>query len=327
MRRAAAAVEPPLNQRKGPEEQFGNRHKKCFPKLLEPSNWAPEPFGFPNFKNFFNFAMHIRFVQDGSDFRSYGGGSFSKDHRGNGGLFWWTIGIFLLLALATVSWFFSIMVFTYPEKPFNYDLLTKLNKLDPIKKYTASTVPRGQIATPTKLLEDYALFTADRLRVTNDGLKRDYIRNFKEHGPLYIRGSFTVLNTRKLESSDVFSNGWIVSARALDMEDVTIELVLPGLATKEAPYAAGEKLTLDNKSMYASAVHLQKHDGDRMTVTLVPLLYDAVTTADGSIAKMEAPQKLNMAAVWPIWRDVKAADVTDAPVVKAVQVTAAEVAK
>ncbi len=270
--------------------------------------------------------MRIQFLHEGTDFRSYGGGSFSKDRRGDGGLFWWTIAIFLLLALATASWFFSIMIFTYPEKPFNYRVLMSLKKLDPIKKYDRNTVPRGQIVTPRKLLEDYALFTNDRLRVTNDGLKRDYIRNFREHAPLYVRGNFTVTAARKLSGNDVFSDGWVIHAIAADMEDVAIELVLPGLSLDDSPYHSGDTLALDSKSMYASALHIQRHAGDQMTVTLVPLLYDSVTMPDGSIAKMATPDALNLAAAWPIWKDAAAIEAAQ-PVAKAVQVTAAQMAK
>lgn len=267
--------------------------------------------------------MRIQFLHDGSDIRSYGGGSFSKK-RDQGGLFWWTILIFLLLALATVSWFFSIMVFTYPEKPFNYRLLTRLEKLEPLKNFDSNHIPHGKFLTPTKLLEEYSFFTTDRLRVTNDTLKRDYIRNYKEHPPVYVRGSFVVMATRPLSAKDVFTDGWVVIGRSSEIEDVNVELILPG--TKEQPCSVGDTITLDNKKAFAATMHVQKMDRDRLCVTVVPLLYDEVAVTNKAvISNLIAPQKLNMDATWPIWRDVK----YDEPAVeetKAVQVTAAATA-
>jgi hypothetical protein len=269
--------------------------------------------------------MPIQFLHDGSDFRSYGGGSFAKDSRGSGGLFWWTIAIFLLLALATVSWFASIMVFKYPEKPLHYRLLTRMGKLEEIKKFTPSKMPRGQVVSPTRLLEDYGFFTSDRLRVTNDGWKRGYIRNFIDQGPVYVNGSFVVQAARQLTADDAFTSGWIVVARASELEDVRVELVFPGLALTDAPFHAGDVITVDNKKIYASTLHLQKRDGDCVTATLVPLLYDQVTMPDGSVAKLEVPKVLNMEAAWPIWRDVVIDEAASQPAVaKAVQVSAAK---
>lgn len=277
------------------------------------------------FETFSNFAMRIQFLNDGPEFRSYGGGALSKN-RGNGGLFWWTIFIFLLLALATVSWFFCIMVFSYPEKPFNYRLLSKLNKLEPLKKYPVDKVPRGQFVTAAKLLEDYSYFTADRLSVSNDTFKRDYVRNFKEHPPLYVKGNFVVQTARPLTAADVFPSGWIIIARSIELEDVMIEYVLPGLVSSDMPYHPGDTIALDNRKTFAAALHLQKQEGDRIVATVVSLTYDSVTMPDGSIAKTDAPMTLNLDGMWPVWRDVELPEAVEA-VTKAVQVTSAHAIK
>lgn len=266
--------------------------------------------------------MRYSFLNDSTDYRSYGSGNFSKTQN-SGGLFWWSIFIFLLLALATVSWFFSIMVFSYPEKPFHYRLLTKLEKLEPIKKFPLNNVPHGEFITAGKLLEQYLFFTPEKFRVTNDVLKREYIRNFKERSPLYMTGSFAVLGARPLTAKDVFTNGWVVVARSLEIEDVNIELVLPGLESTEAPYKTGDTIKLDRQKSFANTVHLQKLDENRISATLVSLLYDGVPVANGSIAKLEAPKQLNMEAAWPIARDISLAASLDT-VDKAVEVTTAQ---
>lgn len=253
--------------------------------------------------------MRVQFLSDGSEYRSYGGGNFSKKTKADGGLFWWTIGITLLLGLATASWFFSILVFAHPEKPFNYDLLVKLNKLEGIRKYSQLSVPHGQFLTAGKLLEELFYFTPEQYRVHNDLLKRHYIRNFKEKNPTYLRGQFEVLGTKKLTTDDVFQSGWVVVARDKEIEDVDIELVLPGLKGAAAPFEKGDVINLDTggtKTTYASVVHVQRvGDGQRIRATLVPLVYQLNAGNDGSaVASCVPPAKLNLKAHWPISGDL-----------------------
>lgn len=264
--------------------------------------------------------MRVQFLSDGSEYRSYGGGNFSKKTKPESGLFWWTIGITLLLGLATASWFFSILVFAHPEKPFNYDLLVKFNKLEGIRKYSQLSVPHGQFLTGGKLLEEFFYFTPEQFRVHNDLLKRHYIRNFKEKNPTYVRGSFEVISARRLDKDDVFQSGWVVLARDSEIEDVDIELVLPGLSTSEAPFKKGEVIPLDTgstKTTYASLVHVQRQgDGQKIRVTLVPLVYELpASQASAQTTAFAPPEKLNLKARWPISADMDEAEAgnADAP--------------
>ena len=268
--------------------------------------------------------MRIQFLNDGSEFRTYGGGSFSKT-KGTGGLFWWTLAIFLLLALATTSWFFSIWVFAHPEKPFSYKLLSRMQKLEPIRRWSVHTVPNGPILTSNKLLEQYFYYTSEQMRVANDMMKRSYIKNFKEHSPEYVYGNFKVLATRPLSASDVFTEGWVVVARSNEIEDVDVELLLPGLKSETSPYKEGDSLVLEKKKTFASVVHVQRMEGERLQATLVSLLYqnvpakDAQETAaveDESQVLLAPPVQLNMEAAWPVSHDLKIAGpaVAEAPV-------------
>ncbi|MDB6140262.1 MAG: hypothetical protein JWO94_3334 [Verrucomicrobiaceae bacterium] len=260
--------------------------------------------------------MRIQFLNDGSEFRTYGGGSFSKT-KGTGGLFWWTLAIFLLLALATTSWFFSIWVFAHPEKPFSYKLLSKMQKLEPIRRWSVHTVPNGPLLTTNKLLEQYFYYTGEQMRVANDVMKRSYIKNFKEHSPEYVFGNFKVLAARPLSASDVFTEGWVVVARSNEIEDVDVELLLPGLKSEVPPYKEGDALTLEKKKAFASVVHVQRLDGERIQATLVSLLYqnapgkeaeDApAADSDSELATLAPPAQLNMEAVWPVSHDLKIA--------------------
>ena len=262
--------------------------------------------------------MRVQFLNDGSEFRTYGGGSFSKS-KGTGGLFWWTLGIFLLLALATTSWFFSIWVFAHPEKPFSYNLLTKLEKLEPLRKWSLHTVPNGPILTSNKLLEQYFYYSSEQMRVANDELKRAYIKNFKEHSPEYLTGKFTVLATRPLKATDVFTKGWVVVARSADIEDVDVELLLPGLESNTPPYKEGDAMLIEKRKTFASVVHLQRLEGERIQATLVSLLYQnapgkegdepqkPVVDEENQVVTLAPPVKLNMEALWPVSHDLKVA--------------------
>jgi hypothetical protein len=262
--------------------------------------------------------MKVQFLSDGSEYRSYGGGNFAKK-KADGGLFWWTIGITLLLAMATASWFFSILVFAHPEKAFNYNLLVKFNKLEGIRKYSKLTVPHGRYFTGSKLLDEYHYFTPEQFRVHNDTLKRHYIRNFKEKNPVYVNGTFEVTGVRKLTDADVFPTGWVALAKDTELDDVEVELILPGLPSDQAPYQVGHKIALDTKSTkttYANLIHIQRMDGQKLRASLIPLVYECATGAEGkALVTLEPPAKLNMDAAWPIARGLEVANAANNEVV------------
>ncbi|MFZ4768127.1 MAG: hypothetical protein ACOYMN_24530, partial [Roseimicrobium sp.] len=216
--------------------------------------------------------MNAQFLSDGSDFRSRGGGAYLAKNRRDNGLFWWTILITLLMGLATFCWFFSIMVFKYPEKPFNYRLLTKLEKLDPIAKFDpfaadATRLPNGVFHGARDVLAKYYNYNAEQLRLANDVLKRCYILNYTEESPVYMKGTYTVVGCRVLSPNDLMPEGWIVRARSVDLEDVELELLLPGAKADSAPYQPGESLTLNNKSTFASVLNVERSANDGLCVT------------------------------------------------------------
>lgn len=245
--------------------------------------------------------MHVRFLSDGSEYRSYGGGSFSKKKEG-GGIFWWSILITLLMGAATFCWFFSIMVFSHPEKPFNYKVLAKFKKLEDLRSFSIFTAPHGKFLSPRELLTEVFSLSPDQAAVRNDVLKRIYIRNYKHEPPMYLKGTFNVLSARRLAPTDVMGKGWIVRARAADLEDVDVEILMPNLTTDAPPYQNGDTVTLDQKQTFASTLHVQRMDGDRICVTVVPLAYKGFKSKAGEI-EMKPPEKLNMDAYWPITRD------------------------
>jgi hypothetical protein len=262
--------------------------------------------------------MHAQFLSDGSDFRARGGGGhFAKDRRDNG-LFWWTNLITLLIGVATCCWFFSIMVFKYPEKPFNYRLLTKLEKLEPIAKFDPLAaggggkkgeqnlvlrLPNGTFNNARDLLNKYYNYNPDQLRLTNSVLKRSYILNYSEESPVYVKGTYAVTFVRPLTAADLVKNGWVVRAHSVDLEDVEIELMLPGKPAdpKAPPYHEGESFTLDNKSSFCSVIHvLRNQDADGLCATVVPIGYGSFNLGNQRSLALAPPTTLNVEAPLPI---------------------------
>jgi len=246
--------------------------------------------------------MHIRFLSDGSEFRSYGGGSFSKKKEGNSGIFWWAILITLLMGAATFSWFFSIMVFQHPEKPFNYKMLAKIKKLEPLRPWTPFTVPNGKKYNARELLTEFYPYSAEQMAVKNDVLKRSFIRNYNHEKPVYVVGTYKILSLRMLTDKDVVSEGWVVRARAADLEDVDVEIIMPGLTVKDEPFRVGDVVSIDASKPQVTALHVQRMDGDRICVTTMPLAYTNFTSNTAAL-KMTPPELLNMDAYWPVTRD------------------------
>lgn len=243
------------------------------------------------------------YLSDGKERRSYGGGSFSKPSDGSN-LFWWTILITLMMGMATFCWFFSIMVFQHPEKPLNYKVLAKLDKLPVIRKFSVFTVPDGTARSPKELLASYYNYTPEQLRVANSILKRAYIRNYdKQDPPVYLTGQFEALEVRQLVESDVMQSGWVVRARAVDMEDVDVEILMPGLEASVAPFEVGDLVNLDKRSTFGALVNVAKMGDDRLCGTVVPLVYAGFKSALGDALTMVPPKVLNLEAAWPVSND------------------------
>jgi len=243
--------------------------------------------------------MKVQFLSASSDYRTRsGGGNHSAKKRRDEGLFWWTILITLLMGLATFCWFFSIMVFKYPEKPFNYKLLSKLEKLEPIEQFDPLSVPSGTFHGARGLLAKYYNYNSEQLRLLNDLLKRSYITNYENEGPVYVSGSFTVVNARPLTSADIIEAGWVVRAKSTEIEDVEIELLLPGVKAAGSPYKVGETFKLENKTTFASVLNVSRDkETDGMCASVVPIAYGKSFEQFSSLAP---PAILNMESSWPL---------------------------
>jgi hypothetical protein len=246
-------------------------------------------------------------------------GSWSRSSavvkKTDGGLFWWSIAITLLIGLATFSWFFCIYVFTHPEKPFNYKLLTKFHKLEPLKAFSEKDAPSGKTLAHRDVYQKFFGFSEDNITQTNSDLHRAYITNYKDERPIYVRGQFKVLHARPLTKSDVFTCGTIARAVAViedekEFRNVVIEYILPSKTPPKDQFQPGDILRLDTPDqtgkhrLFASLLNVQRQQDEAMVFTVVPLAYGDHTKAQAGFSiHGEPPDSLNMEGKWPISED------------------------
>ena len=242
------------------------------------------------------------------------------------GLFWWTIIITLLLGAAIASWFFSIYIFAYPEKPFNYKLLSRLNKLEDIKKYERNNFPNGKTLGPKAAFQEFDRLSDKQLKDKNGLLRRSYVTNYRaiEDPPIYMRGDYKIYQVRPLDPTDVFTSGLVVRAQAiedvegspLEYPNTLIEFIFPTDGPALAAFNVNDILTIDQRSIftkdgdkkgdgrrfYASLLNIERLPQNKLLFTLVPLLYGNCEINGDPDAKlsMAPPKKLNMDGRWPV---------------------------
>lgn len=223
-----------------------------------------------------------------------------------GGFFLWTILIVLLIAMNAGVWTFSLIVFGYPEKPFNYRFLTRLNKLEPIVAFPALGVPKGKFHGPQQLYEAYYAHSPQHLRAVNSVLLRDYIRNYSTTDTtktaIYVRGTFRIYQVKELTESDLFTSGIVLRAICQEYPQVVIEFVMPADAVPEKHFEIGDDLTIDveGSSVFAALLNVEKLRDYKICFTLVPLVYGSYPIEDGKSLKLSPPKVLNMAGPLPI---------------------------
>lgn len=267
-------------------------------------------------------SFNVEFMSAGRSAHSRG----ATQKPAEAGLFWWTIIITLLLGAAIASWFFSIYIFAYPEKPFNYKLLSRLHKLEPLKKFERNEVPSGKIYGPKGAFQEFDRLTDKQLLDKSNILRRSYVTNYRsiEDRPVYLKGDFKIYQVRPLIATDVFTSGLVVRAQSieevesapLEYPNTLIEFVFPTTGPALAAFSVGDILTIDQRSVvakssdkkgdgrrfYASALNIARLPQNKLLFTLVPLLYpncEINGDQDANIA-MAVPAKLNMDGRWPI---------------------------
>lgn len=223
------------------------------------------------------------------------------------GLFGWTIFILLLAALTVASWMGSFYVFGHPERGFSYNLLRKLGKLDPPKRFELTAAPRGQFLDANALYERYGTMPPLRLEAESRQLLRSYLRNYYQSKELvpYVTGSYNIMGVFRLGPNNFFNSGVVALARSAENPNILLELVFPAeeknVANLERLLLTGLDLRLAKTLDLTAVINARFIKDGRLSITAVPLLYGSYTSSDATGAfSLEPPQNLNVAAGLPM---------------------------
>ena len=219
----------------------------------------------------------------------------------------WTILILVLVAIAIACWIGSFAVFGQPEKPLSYAILTKLNKLDPPKRFELTSAPRGQFLRPAQILERYSRLTPRELERANGALMRNYLRNYKLTQDLvpYVVGSYNILDSYELTPTDFFLSGVVALAQAKDVPQILLEQVFTAEARSvpalKSTLVTGVDLDLRRENELSALVNVSRMEDGRLKATAISILYPSYDSATGSgTFTLEPPAKLNVAAGLPV---------------------------
>ena len=225
--------------------------------------------------------------------------------EGSDGLFGWTIVILLLCGFAVVCWIGTFYVFDHPEQPFSYQILSKLNKLEPPKRFELTVAPTGEFLGPDKLLERYGAMTSSGLADASNGLIRSYLRNYDHQvGKVpYVTGKFTVLDAFPMSDAQYFGNGMVALVQSNDVPTVYLEALFPGpkdqLPAMQRVLATGLGLELRRSFDLTAIIHVTNLGGGRLLFTCMPLLYGSYGQS-GSSFQLEPPHSLYVKAGLPL---------------------------
>ncbi|MDF1752976.1 MAG: hypothetical protein P1U89_09400 [Verrucomicrobiales bacterium] len=247
----------------------------------------------------------MRFLEDRASTFSAAQVIEEDEMNNRGNLFTWLIVIMVLLGLNIGSWSFCNMVFGHPEHPFSYGLLTKLEKLDPLKGFTSTAVPGGKFRSAKDLYTEAYPFKRAQLRAYNGILKRNYLWNYKERSPAtFIYGAYIVEEIRALTETDLFPKGIVITATAYKFPDAKVELILPTAEPVEVAnqYKIGDTLEIGKSSMAAAVINAEKGGpDDPMKFTAVPLITKSSNgndlpykTTSGETLLLRTPEWLNI---------------------------------
>ncbi|MCG8598730.1 MAG: hypothetical protein MI807_01120 [Verrucomicrobiales bacterium] len=256
-----------------------------------------------------------------------GESSFSRNSREqdegryqSGSLILWIAAIAVLIGLNFASWSFCMWVFGQPEHPMNYKLLTKLEKLEPIRGFMPVTAPRGKFKSAKDLYASVVPFRPNELRAYNGILKRNYLKNYLEVDEIvFLSGEFVVDSVQQMGEDDVFTSGLVVRGRSTTFPDVILDFALPS-ENPPATFAIkkGDVIQVPESSTCAALLHVERIDDAMMVFTVVPLVTRTPATtsspilmsrkfelAENAEIELKTPPKIQIEPErWPISEEV-----------------------
>ena len=238
----------------------------------------------------------------------------------SGNIILWIAVIAVLIGLNFASWSFCMWVFGQPEHPMNYRLLTRLEKLDPIKGFKPVSAPRGKFFSAKDLYAQVYPFSKTELRAYNGILKRYYLKNYLERSDVtFISGEFSVLSVQRLEKDDVFSSGLVIRARSTSFPDAILDLALPSDFPPESfELKAGQVIKVGESTTCAAVLNIDRLQDSTMVFTAVPLVgrdpadrdrpgNDGIQEfAAGAVIEVWPPKSIHIDPdLWPISEDLE----------------------
>jgi hypothetical protein len=99
----------------------------------------------------------------------------------------------------------------------------------------------------------------------------------------------------------------VVRAHATDIEDVEVEMLLPGAPMDKPVLQEGQTFTLDNRNSIAALAHIERNASDGVCATVVPIIYsDFLINGEKKVA-LAPPAVLNMESHLPVTAEVSGA--------------------
>jgi hypothetical protein len=95
-------------------------------------------------------------------------------------------------------------------------------------------------------------------------------------------------------------SGWVVRAHATDIEDVELEILLPGAPSDKPAFQEGQTFTLDNRTAIAALAHVERNAADGVCATVVPIIYGDFRIKDGKNLALAPPAILHMESRLPV---------------------------
>ena len=227
--------------------------------------------------------------------------------KDEGGLFGWTILILIFIGIAIACWIGSFYVFGHPEKPFSHEVLTKLKKIEPPKRFELTEAPRGEFLRAPQIIERYGKMKPRQLERTNEILIRNYIRNYKPADGLvpYVLGTFNILDSFELTGSDYFPSGVAALAVSKDDPRLLIEQIFSSgkriIPTLHRTLLTGLDIDLKRENELAAIIHIERLKDGRLKLTTVSIMYPSYESvaSDGTFT-LEPPTMLNVSAGLPV---------------------------
>ena len=259
------------------------------------------------------------------------------NHPRRPSFFWWTLINILALAFAILSWTGCYFLFKFPDRPWNYSVLKKLDKLPELTFLESRNLPKVTTLPPEQIYkliyerkdtEESSVtlpkfLSAETQQTLNLQLKRNYITNFKEPKNLnYVRGKWRILSIRELTKNDFISQGYALLAQALsipaDQEHSTnpeylpvpvqLEIILPTAEGVEIP--PNTEITTDNvftltRLPHAIAILHIARDGSPdepiTRISTIPLLDKPFPLTDESSIPLTLPRHINPKGLFPLF--------------------------